>query len=67
MTMDMHEKNKTLVDRLRAEGSVLSIEAADKIEALRRRGKHWERQAKHEQGKFWRIFLEKQKNIGLQR
>jgi hypothetical protein len=45
MTSDIHEANNTLIARLRAEGSPLSIEAADKIEALRRRGKFWHRTA----------------------
>ena len=41
--MNLHEQNETLVDRLIADGSDLSIEAAEKIKALRTRGKYWER------------------------
>lgn len=41
----IHQANKTIIDRLMKEGSDLSKEAAEKITALRRRGKHWEQEA----------------------
>lgn len=47
-----HDANNTLVGRLLAEGSALSHEAAAKITALRRRGKHWEKQAVMARGQY---------------
>lgn len=68
--MDTLTKNETLVDRLMAEGSDLSLEAAEKIEALRRRGHFWER-ATHAANRKWmhevceRIRWQSQHETGL--
>ena len=56
---NMHEQNETLVDRLIAHGSDLSLEAALKIEALRRRGKHWEIEAKTANRKYMQELLKR--------
>ena len=62
--MNLHHANETLVDRLVADGSELSLEAAKKIESLRDRGKFWER-ATHEAN--LKLYDEFRKRMDLRR
>lgn len=59
-------KDKTdLVDRLIEAGDDLSLEAAEKIIALRMRGKFWEKATKQANGKYMKALIRAMKAEGM--